>query len=593
MKEDKRSRKVLPITLSLLWSAAVSVLFAVMYGKTRYLPLELTALALLMPALMNVSLLFSLLDYDAGKIRVPSIKKESRLFFRILQAIAKGFMIAVRAVAGFIFKVRVWVAVLLFAASAVSLHLVFWSVFGRVTSTYKISYVTPVVIAAVFVSFVILEKWCAHSEGGEGTSAADRLLKNIRSYLSVSRFLLILVAAASVIKLLGFYELQKYLVYACAVVFCYETLFTVVAFVVRLIKRELTVSPDISVPTPFAIGGRDLGVIAFLENSTGITMRSLWSIKLVKRLMPFAVIGGALLIWICTGIVQIEPYQQAAVYRFGKLSDEMLQPGIHMTLPWPFDRTEIYNTEQVSKLTVGYVSSENTDNVWTSSHGSKEYRLLLGGGNELVSINLRIEYKISDLRAYLKNSGSPEKILEAKAYELATDKIIVTDLNSLLAVDRSEFSETFKKELDERIGEYDTGLSVVSIVLESIHPPVEIASVYQELIGAQIDADKLILNAEAQAAVKIAEAEKQRDSEIIAARTDSLTKKANANASVAEFMAGVAADSKYSDAYRYYKYMKAIGDAYGGARLVIVGKGIDSSNIYFVPSGTFSGKDGQ
>lgn len=592
MKENKRSAKLLPIALSLIWSVAVSVLFILMYGSTKYLPLELAALVLMMPALMNVSLLFALLNYDAVKIPVPSVKKESKLFFRILQTIAKGFMTAVRAVAGFIVKVRVWLSVLLFLASAVSLHIVFWSVFGRTTSTYRVSYVTPVIIAAVFVTFVILEKWCAHS-AGEGNTAADRILKNIRSYLSVSRFLLILAAVATVLKLLGFFELQKYLVYACAVVFCYETLFTVVSLTVRLIKRELTTSPDISVPTPFAIGGRDLGVIAYLENSTGITMRSLWSIKLVKRLMPFAVIGGALLIWFCTGIVQVEPYQKAAVYRFGRLRSDMLEPGIHLTLPWPFDRTEVYNTEQVSKLTVGYVSSENTDNVWTSSHGSKEYRLLLGGGNELVSINLRIEYKIGDLRAYLKNSGSPEKILEAKAYELATDKIIVTDLNSLLAIDRSEFSETFKKELDEKINGYDTGLTVVSIVLESIHPPVEIASVYQELIGAQIDADKLILNAEAQAAVKIAEAEKQRDSEIIAAKTDSLTKKANANASVAEFMAGVAADSKYSDAYRYYKYMKAISEAYGGARLVIVGKGIDSSNIYFVPSGTFSGQDGQ
>lgn len=592
MKENKRSAKLLPIALSLIWSVAVSVLFILMYGSTKYLPLELAALVLMMPALMNVSLLFALLNYDAVKIPVPSVKKESKLFFRILQTIAKGFMTAVRAVAGFIVKVRVWLSVLLFLTSAVSLHIVFWSVFGRTTSTYRTSYVTPVIIAAVFVTFVILEKWCAHS-AGEGNTAADRILKNIRSYLSVSRFLLILAAVATVLKLLGFFELQKYLVYACAVVFCYETLFTVVSLTVRLIKRELTISPDISVPTPFAIGGRDLGVIAYLENSTGITMRSLWSIKLVKRLMPFAVIGGALLIWFCTGIVQVEPYQKAAVYRFGRLRSDMLEPGIHLTLPWPFDRTEVYNTEQVSKLTVGYVSSENTDNVWTSSHGSKEYRLLLGGGNELVSINLRIEYKIGDLRAYLKNSGSPEKILEAKAYELATDKIIVTDLNSLLAIDRSEFSETFKKELDEKINGYDTGLTVVSIVLESIHPPVEIASVYQELIGAQIDADKLILNAEAQAAVKIAEAEKQRDSEIIAAKTDSLTKKANANASVAEFMAGVAADSKYSDAYRYYKYMKAIGEAYGGARLVIVGKGIDSSNIYFVPSGTFNGQDGQ
>jgi hypothetical protein len=46
-------------------------------------------------------------------------------------------------------------------------------------------------------------------------------------------------------------------------------------------------------------------------------------------------------------------------------------------------------------------------------------------------------------------------------------------------------------------------------------------------------------------------------------------------------MASVAADNEYSDAYRYYKYIKAIASAYGGARLVIVGEGIDSSNIYF------------
>ena len=236
MKENKRSAKLLPIALSLIWSVAVSVLFILMYGSTKYLPLELAALVLMMPALMNVSLLFALLNYDAVKIPVPSVKKESKLFFRILQTIAKGFMTAVRAVAGFIVKVRVWLSVLLFLASAVSLHIVFWSVFGRTTSTYRISYVTPVIIAAVFVTFVILEKWCAHS-AGEGNTATDRILKNIRSYLSVSRFLLILAAVATVLKLLGFFELQKYLVYACAVVFCYETLFTVVSLTVRLIKR--------------------------------------------------------------------------------------------------------------------------------------------------------------------------------------------------------------------------------------------------------------------------------------------------------------------------------------------------------------------
>ena len=314
-------------------------------------------------------------------------------------------------------------------------------------------------------------------------------------------------------------------------------------------------------------------------------MRTLWSIQVVKVILPYTIIASALLLWICTGIVQVESYQTAAVYRFGVLQEPALDSGIHMTFPWPIDKIEVIDTDKINKITIGYNSVENTDNIWTGTHGVNEYKLLLGSGNELVSINLRVEYNISDIIAYLKSSASPEKLLEVKAYEIVTDRTINSNLETMLSVDRNAFAETFREELIKRIEGYNIGVEVVGVVLESIHPPTDVAAIYQEIVSAEITAEKYIFDAEAEAATKIAGAEEQKNTAIAQAKADNYTRVANAKADVAEFMASLGADNAYGDTYRYNKYLNAIGKAYGLSKLVIVGEGVNSSNLYF---GNFS-----
>ena len=118
------------------------------------------------------------------------------------------------------------------------------------------------------------------------------------------------------------------------------------------------------------------------------------------------------------------------------------------------------------------------------------------------------------------------------------------------------------------------------MVLESIHPPVEIASVYQGVVSAEIQAQRLILEAEAKAAVTRAEAQASYDSAVSVATSAQYSQVAQARSDVSEFMASVSADRNYTDAYRYYKYMNAVKSAYGNVRLIIVGDGVDSSNLY-------------
>jgi regulator of protease activity HflC (stomatin/prohibitin superfamily) len=333
---------------------------------------------------------------------------------------------------------------------------------------------------------------------------------------------------------------------------------------------------------PFFNGDiKELAVISFLEENTGITLRSLWSLKFIKHLLPYSIVCAAILFWASTGLVYVESNQEAAVYKLGVLQEETLEPGLHMTLPYPLDKVEIYDTETVNKITIGYAGKDDSDNLWTGTHGSNEHKLLLGNGNELVSVNLRVEYKISDLTKYLRASTSPAAILEARSYELITSRIIVSDLEDLLSVDRAEFTKEYTAELSKILCEDDIGLELVTVVLESIHPPLEIAAIYQEVVGAEIQAEARIKRAESDANVKLTDATAQKSASVNAANAEYHQKLAVATADVSEFLASVEAAEGHPDAYHYYKYLKAVSTAYGKSKLIIVGEGVDSSKIYF------------
>lgn len=580
MKNKGIIKSILPSALSLIYIGAISLTLWLIYSITKYLPiLQVSPILTMIVALSAIFALFGIAA-KAHKPERKAIDESEETKKKKSGRLAYVMRVIVYSIAQAYNKVRKIVALVLSVGAVSALTVYYAMMLRRATSLFKLSFWQPVLFVVLFVISVIFDKWCKHTETRSERNAAT--LANARVGFYLLRLCFIVLSVVSVISLLGFGDLQKYASWILTALFFYVAVMSIVSIVVLLIRRELFSAPRLIIPLPFAnIGKRDTGVISFLEKNTGITMRGLWSMKLVKTVLPYTAILVFALFWISTGLVQIEPYQEGALYRFGRLSDETLTPGLHLTMPYPIDKVEIYDTESINKITVGYAAKEDSDNLWTGSHGTNEHKLLLGNGNELVSVNLRLEFKISDLTKYLRASSAPAAILEAQAYELITSKIIVADLEDLLAVDRARFTEEYTAELRKMLARRDIGLELVSVVLESIHPPLEIAAIYQEVVGAEILAESMIKTATSEANVTITEAEAEKNASINAANAEYHKKVATATADVSEFNASVEASAADPDSYHYYKYLNAISNAYGKARLVIVGEGVDSSKIYF------------
>lgn len=530
----------------------------VLYGVSGYRPLLLLGLMAVLPAVVQLTLLLPL--QKSKPLPEERQKLPARLWSK-----ARFYAPRLR---------RLSICVITAAALVVT-HLLFWKSGKSQASGYYL----PVVLVALFVGSMILEKWCRLSMTGQESAYTTAQLRSLKSALTLNRVAMLLTAVSLTVQLLGFYDATAIVNVLLGILFVYESLFIAFSLAVRVIRHELDTAPEFLIALPGA-GKSNMGVLTYLEENTGITMRALWSMRLIKKVVPCAIFGVAVLLWLSTGVVQIEAHQQGALYRFGKLEKATLKPGIHLTLPWPMDQVEVYDTEALGRLVIGYIPTGEQDNIWTQAHGGEEYRLLLGNGDELISVNLEIEYKISDLYSYVRNAAGPEELLQAEAYEIITARTISSDLETMLSTNREEFSESFRRELITHMAHHNTGLEVVNVVLESIHPPVEVADVYQNLIGAAIDAEHIIILAQNQANQTIMDAKNQQTAKVGDAVVQGYQAIADAEAAVAEFMAGVAAYENYPAAYRYYKYMNTLAAAYGQARLVIVGTGVDAGKLF-------------
>lgn len=430
-----------------------------------------------------------------------------------------------------------------------------------------------------FVVTIVMDKLCKYVTTEDHFAAM--LLRNARAFFTLARIMLVLLALCLTLQLLNLADIRAKIVTVLVILFYYTVCMLAFSLAVRIFRKELPTAPGMVILLPFFNADiQELAIIPFLEQNTGITLRNLWSIRYLSNTLPYTIVAAAALFWMATGLVYVQSHQEAAVYRLGVLRDETLKPGLHMTLPRPLDNVVLYDTDRMNTLTIGYISAEHSDNIWTAANG-QEYKLLLGSGNELVSINLRVEYRISDLNRYLSTSASPEQILEASAYKLVADRTMSTDLATLLSTDRETFTQAFLADLSAELETLNTGLELVGVIMESIHPPIEVSITYQQFLGAEIDAEKIILNAQAESAVKMAEAEQYYQETLNIARSDYWDKLAKAKTEVAEFVAAVETSETYADEYAYYKYLDALTSAYQGSKLVIVGSGVDRSRLYF------------
>lgn len=298
----------------------------------------------------------------------------------------------------------------------------------------------------------------------------------------------------------------------------------------RIRRRELMDSYLLQIiHRPKRIGGtiHDMlfGILGFDVSGNKIYSRG-------QRLVIPLVFCSLFFLFLLSGIVVIEPGNQAAVVTLGRFSGRILSSGMHVKYPWPFGKLRRYDTDIIRCIHVGShrpetpgasVFREGVPLLWTNMHGIRSEELLIvasprnliqgavqSGGKvnsraekapsiSLAGADVVVEYVITDLGRFLFSYSDPEEYLRIFAESRASLHILRHEIDDLFSDKRLATAEHLKRELQSACDSLLLGVKILHVGITAVHPPLEVADAFEKNVSARQDRETIIQQAERKA----------------------------------------------------------------------------------------------
>jgi regulator of protease activity HflC (stomatin/prohibitin superfamily) len=211
-----------------------------------------------------------------------------------------------------------------------------------------------------------------------------------------------------------------------------------------------------------------------------------------------SLVGALLLLWLITSVVIVPVDKEAIIKTFGVVkSGHVSKPGLHFKLPYPFARTEFYSPKALRTMNIGFVADENRRSlIWSEQHSLSNENLIVGDGVEFINIDCQVIWRINDLYKYCIGSQNPEELIEAGAYKLLTMATVSSTFDEIISKDRATLANKLLVQLQALVDEAGVGVEIVDLIFLAIHPPLEVADAYEDVISAQIEKLTYVLKAQ-------------------------------------------------------------------------------------------------
>ncbi len=316
----------------------------------------------------------------------------------------------------------------------------------------------------------------------------------------------------------------------------------VVAVALEVVVRSLALAFVPFAPIEQRRGAADSSIAGFLRFSApsfqafntavrqqfGIDLSRSWALAFVQRAMlPIALVMG-LLAWCVTGITALGLNERAIYERFGS-PVAVLGPGLHFHLPWPMGvmrsvefgvihdipiaMSPLGDSGQTARQSAGVDQQQQlvgaeanpptaADRLWDASHPSEQSYLIASqaaNGQQTFQIadaDLRVVYRVGLTDADALNAAyrvaDPETLIMASTGQLLVRYFAKYTLPDVLGQSRAAFTNDFRAALQDQLDQLRSGIEVIAVVVEAIHPPAGAASAYHNVQAAEILANSQI-----------------------------------------------------------------------------------------------------
>ncbi|TAN64799.1 MAG: FtsH protease activity modulator HflK [Methylobacter sp.] len=203
-------------------------------------------------------------------------------------------------------------------------------------------------------------------------------------------------------------------------------------------------------------------------------------------------VAGAAAIWGLSGFYIVDEGTHGVETRFGKYI-ATTQSGLNWHFPSPIERVDVVDVKQQRYIEVGYRSG-GTEQALGSV--PKE-ALMLTKDENIVDVRLAVQYQVKDAKEFIFNIVNPAATLKQVTESAQRGVIGSSKMDFVLTEGRSEIVAQIKKEIQDVMDSYKSGIQVTSVNLQDAQPPEQVQNSFEDAIKAREDEQRLINEAEA------------------------------------------------------------------------------------------------
>jgi len=201
-----------------------------------------------------------------------------------------------------------------------------------------------------------------------------------------------------------------------------------------------------------------------------------------------------LLVWVIFAgpFYVVDPEQNGVVKTFGKLS-QITEPGLRFKFPWPIQTVDLVNVEEVRRLELGFrtIRAGGTSNTAQYKRVPSE-ALMLTGDENIVSVDLVVQYKIKDAGQFLFRVANPERAVSHAAEAAIRQVVGSRPIDETLTTGKAGIETATKELLQLVLDSYEAGVHISEIKLQDVTPPEQVVAAFKDVQSAKEEKEKKV-----------------------------------------------------------------------------------------------------
>ena len=212
------------------------------------------------------------------------------------------------------------------------------------------------------------------------------------------------------------------------------------------------------------------------------------------------ILGVIIVGWLATGFYTVRPAEQAALRLFGSFTGNLSAPGLHWFWPSPIGTRNIEAVTETRRMELGFRSLDTgqiTDVPFEA--------LMITGDLNIADVQMVVQYRISDLAAFLFNvddpgdverdirEGSPEGFTLKDATEAALRQVVgQRSIDDVLTINKEAVQADTSILLQSILDAYGTGIEILEVRLQNVRPPDPVRDAFDDVVRARVDKEARI-----------------------------------------------------------------------------------------------------